>query len=130
MKHHRKVLAIALLLGLIDATYLTIVHFVPGALVCPTIGTAVNCESVLSSSLSTIFGVPIAALGLIWFIAAIFFFVFGHNKIIKNLWMLFGAGGILYSIVGQSIIGKICIYCSLLDVLLALSIGMFLYASG
>jgi len=128
MRHHRKILAVVLALGIIDAAYLTIAHFAPGVLVCPTIGTTVNCESVLGSSLSTVFGVPIAVLGLLWFVAAFLFFVFGSNKIIRNLWMLFGIGGIVYSIVGQGVIGKICIYCSLLDVLLALSIGMFLYA--
>ncbi len=127
MRHHRKILGVALSLGIIDAAYLTIVHFAPKALFCPTIGTTVNCESVLGSSLSAVFGIPIAVFGLVWFIAALLFLLLGHNKIVKNVWMLFGAGGILYSIVGQTIIGKICIYCSLLDILLALSIGMFLY---
>lgn len=128
MKHHRKILAAVLALGIIDAAYLTIVHFAPGALVCPTIVAAVDCGSVLSSGLSSVFGVPVAVLGLLWFVAASLFFVFGSNKVVKNVWMLVGAGGIIYSIVGQGVIGKICIYCSLLDVLLALSIGMFLYA--
>ncbi|HIH50028.1 MAG: vitamin K epoxide reductase family protein [Candidatus Micrarchaeaceae archaeon] len=127
MRHHKKILGVALALGIIDSVYLTIVHFAPGALYCPTIGTTVNCESVLGSSLSAVFGIPIAVLGLVWFVAAFLFLLFGHNKIVKNVWMLFGAGGILYSIVGQTIIGKICIYCSLLDIFLALSIGMFLY---
>ena len=128
MKHHRKILAIVLALGIIDAAYLTVVHFAPGALFCPTIGTTVNCESVLTSSLSDVFGIPLALIGLLWFVASMLFFAFGTNKIVRNVWMMFGIGGILYSIIGQSIIGKICVYCSLLDVLLALSIGMFLYS--
>ncbi len=129
MRHHRKILAAVLGLGIIDTIYLTFVHFVPGALFCPTISTAVNCESVLTSSLSAVFGIPLAVIGLVWFVAASFFFLFGSNKIVMNLWLMAGAGGIIYSIVGQSVLGKICIYCSLLDVLLALSIGMFFYGA-
>ena len=127
MKHHGKLLAAVLILGVIDAVYLTIVHFAPGALYCPTIATAINCESVLTSGLSNVFGIPLAAIGLLWFVASSIFFAFGIDKIVKNVWMLFGLGGIIYSIVGQAVIGKVCIYCSLLDVLLALSIGLFLY---
>ncbi len=127
MIHHKKILGAALFLGIIDASYLTIVHFLPGALVCPTIGTTVDCASVLGSGLSTVFGVPLAVLGLVWFVAALLMFLFGFNPAIKNIWMIFGIGGIVYSIIGQSVIGKVCIYCSLLDVLLALSIGLFVY---
>lgn len=128
MRHHAKLLALVLVLGIIDAAYLTFVHFVPGALYCPTIATAINCENVLTSQLSNVFGfVPLAVLGLIWFVASLLMLSFGYNEVIKNIWMLFGVGGIVYSLVGQTVIGKVCIYCSLLDVLLCLSIGMFLY---
>jgi uncharacterized membrane protein len=130
MKHHRKILILILILGIIDAGYLTVVHFLPGALVCPTIGTSVNCESVLGSSLSTVLGVPVAVLGLVWFVASFLFLLFGFNRIIKNVWMIVGACGILYSVIGQSIIGKICIYCSLLDVFIALGVGMFIYTNN
>ncbi len=123
----KTLLMFILLLGIIDASYLTVVHFMPGALKCPTVGTTVNCESVLTSSFSVVFGVPLAAIGLAWFVVSLLFLIFGHNRIVKNIWMLFGIGGIIYSIIGQSIIGKICIYCSLLDVLIALSVGLFVY---
>jgi uncharacterized membrane protein len=123
-----KLLIVVLVLGIIDAAYLTVVHFLPSALLCPTIGTTVNCESVLGSSFATVFGVPLAVLGLVWFVASLLFVLLGHNKVVKNIWMIVGIGGITYSIIGQSVIGKVCIYCSLLDVLICLSVGMFLYA--
>lgn len=126
-KHHGKLLAIILVLGIIDSAYLTVVHFAPGALYCPTIGTAVDCKTVLTSSFSNVFGIPLAVMGLVWFVASLLFLYFGSNKIVRNIWMIVGLGGITYSIIGQSLLGKICIYCSLLDVLIALSAGMFLY---
>jgi uncharacterized membrane protein len=122
-----KLLAIVLILGIIDSLYLTVVHFLPSVLKCPIIGTVVNCENVLTSSFSTVFGIPLATLGLVWFIASLLFLVFGYNKIIKNLWMILGVGGIIYSIVAQTIVGKVCVYCVALDVLIALSVGLFVY---
>lgn len=126
----RTVLLVLLILGIADSAYLTIVHFVPGALECPTIGTLVNCEQVVTSSLSNVFGVPLAVLGLIWFVASLLFLLLGYNKIVKNVWMIIGVGGIIYSIMSQAIIGRLCIYCSLLDVIIALSVGMFVYFKG
>lgn len=125
--NHRFWLKIVLALGLLDTIYLTIVHFSPRALYCPNVSSVVNCEQVLTSGLSNVFGIPLAVLGLVWFVVAIVILHYKPHRIVKNLWLIVGAGGIVYSITGQSILGKICIYCSALDVLIALSIIMFLY---
>ncbi len=130
MMKNKSILVLVLLLGILDSTYLTVVHFLPSALKCPTIGTVVNCETVLSSSFSTVFGVPLAAIGLFWFVVALLLLAFWNNKIMKNLWMIVGIGGVVYSITAQSILGKICIYCATLDVLIALSVGMFIYMNN
>jgi len=51
------------------AAYLTIVHYVsPKLLVCNASG-VVNCEQVTTSRESMFFGIPVALLGLIWFVA-------------------------------------------------------------
>ncbi len=128
MKHkHKYLLAIALVLGIIDSVYLTYVHFAPAALYCPAIATMVNCENVVTSSFSSVFGIPLAVLGLIWFSVSMLFFLFGYNKMVKNLWMILGLGGIMYSIAAQSILGRVCLYCMTLDILIALSVVFFLY---
>lgn len=124
---HEFWLKIFLTLGIIDSIYLTIVHFAPRALDCPAIAGFVNCETVLTSGFSNVFGVPLAVIGLIWFVVAMVILFYKPHRIVKNIWLIFGAGGIVYSIIGQTLLGKICIYCSALDVLLALSIGAFLY---
>ena len=125
--NRKTLLAAVLAIGMIDAAYLTVIHFLPSALICPSIGQVVNCESVVTSSLSDIFGIPLAVLGLVWFVASLLMLAFGHNRIIRNVWMIVRLGGIAYSISAQAIIGKICIYCATLDVLIALSVGMFAY---
>ena len=123
----KTLLGVILVLGIIDASYLTVIHFLPSALVCPSVGGIINCKDVLTSSLSDVFGVPLAVAGLVWFIASLMMLEFGHNKIVKNIWMIIGVGGILYSITAQAIIGKICIYCATLDFLIALGVVMFIY---
>ncbi|MGI0100687.1 MAG: vitamin K epoxide reductase family protein [Candidatus Micrarchaeaceae archaeon] len=120
------VLAIVLILGIIDAGYLTIVHFMPSALDCPTINGLVNCETVLSSSFAEVFGVPLAILGLIWFVASLLFVAFGSNRIARNIWMIIGAGGVMYSFVAQSVVGRICVFCLALDILIIASVLLFL----
>lgn len=127
MNGRRLFLLIVLVIGIADGAYLTVSHFVPSALKCPTLGALVNCEKVTTSNLSTIFGVPLAVLGLIWFVASLLFLLLGYNRIIKNIWMILGLGGIGYSIAAQIAIGKICVYCVLLDILIALSVVLFGY---
>ena len=55
--------------GLGIAAYLTVAHYVSGAiLACPDTGT-INCEKVTTSPESVIFGVPVALIGLLFFAA-------------------------------------------------------------
>lgn len=56
------------LVGLVISIYLTVEHFTsPALLACPE-GAVVNCAKVTSSSYSTILGVPVAVLGLAYFV--------------------------------------------------------------
>ena len=55
--------------GTAVATYLTIAHFTsPTVLACASTG-VVNCERVTTSAQSKVFGIPVAVLGLAWFVA-------------------------------------------------------------
>ncbi|MDE1856556.1 MAG: hypothetical protein KGH98_00560 [Candidatus Micrarchaeota archaeon] len=108
-----------LILGVIVSVYLTIVHFEPTALVCPNTG-PIDCEQVLTSSYSVVLRVPLAVWSLIWFAAWIALFRLGVRGIVADVWGLLGVGGLIYSITAMDAIGKICIYCSSLDVLIVL----------
>ena len=55
--------------GTAVAGYLTIVHYTsPKLLACASSG-VINCERVTTSAQSEVFGVPVALLGLVWFLA-------------------------------------------------------------
>ena len=56
------------LAGIGISIYLLIVHYQPSALVCSTNG-VVDCEKVLTSPQSVIFGIPVPVYGLAFFVA-------------------------------------------------------------
>jgi uncharacterized membrane protein len=57
------------LIGVGVATYLTIAHYSPSVgLACPLTGSVVNCEAVTTSKESIVFGIPVAVLGLLFFV--------------------------------------------------------------
>lgn len=123
----RTITAILLVAGILDGIYLTVVHFIPGALKCPTIGTVVDCHAVLTSAFSNVFGIPLAILGLLWFVAGMLLLLKNKSVIIRNIWFIVGLGGVIYSFTAQTILGQVCIYCLLLDALIISSIISFLY---
>lgn len=56
-------------LGLAVASYLTYEHYTGSTgLSCPLGGGAINCEAVTTSKESVVFGVPVALLGLLFFV--------------------------------------------------------------
>ena len=59
------------LLGLGAAAYLTFEHFTSSTtLACPETG-VVNCAKVTTSAYSTVFGIPVAVLGLLFFVGMV-----------------------------------------------------------
>lgn len=110
---------IILVIGIVVAAYLVYVHFHPGALVC-TEGSVINCSAVLTSSFSSIFGVPLAVLALFWFAVAIAL-EYKKNSV-RKVWAILGIAGFAYSIAAMSMLGKICLYCSTIDAILLIYI--------
>lgn len=119
-----RILLVLLIFGVGIAVYLTYVHYAPGALVCPSTG-VINCETVVTSSYSVIFGIPLAIYSLIWFALAILFTQYKKFKEIAGIWLIIGIGGIAYSLFSQYMIGKVCVYCLSLDILIVASICVF-----
>lgn len=124
MRHFGKAMASIVILGIIISVYLTYVHFEPAGLYCPNTG-IIDCEQVLTSSYSAILGIPLAIQALVWFavLGVLTFYkrLWGISSfhVIRDVWLIIGLGGIVYSITAMHLIGKICIYCSSLDVLIA-----------
>jgi uncharacterized membrane protein len=111
------VLALA---GLGVSIYLTIAHFTESALAGCSESGLVNCTKVTTSAQSYVFGIPVAVLGLA-------FFVFGVVILSPWAWrasrreihlvriasLVVGIGFVLYLIYAELfIIGSICLYCT------------------
>jgi len=105
--------------GLGVATYLTITHFDKVALVCSDNG-AINCAKVTSSPQSVILGIPVAMLGLAFFIPMIALCLPAAWRsadrrihLARLILSITGVGMIVYLIVAELFIIKaICLWCS------------------
>jgi uncharacterized membrane protein len=118
----KKLLLLFVAIGIVDSAYLTLVHYTNLPLYCPQ-GGIVNCVQVTTSVFSQVAGIPIALGGLVWFIGlGMLVFVLPKIKVLRNVWIILGLGGVAYSIIGQAILGEICEYCVLLDVMILLSV--------
>jgi uncharacterized membrane protein len=109
------------LLGLADSTYLTIVHFSVSLLSasCPA-SSVDNCVTVTTGPWSHPFGIPVAFLGLAFFVAftTINLPYFWKTKDVRVHWLraamsLTGIGFVLYLVYVELFLAKlICIYCT------------------
>jgi len=128
------VLALA---GLGVSIYLTIAHFTESTLAgCSETKGLVNCTKVTTSAQSYVFGIPVAVLGLAFFLFAV---------MIMNPWawraarreihllriasLVVGIGFVLYLLYAELfIIGSICLYCTSVHVITFLLFVLTMFA--
>ena len=111
------VLALA---GLGVSIYLTIAHFTESALAGCTETGLVNCTKVTTSPESYVFGIPVAVLGLAFFVFAVAIMspwawqsARREIHLARIASMVVGIGFVLYLIYAELfIIGSICLYCT------------------
>jgi uncharacterized membrane protein len=103
------------IIGLVDALYLSITHYTNNLVPC---NFTHGCETVLKSSYSEIFGVPVAALGVIFYLVVLstsIFFV--QHKMFHwwlSIWGLLGFVSTLYFLYLQAfVLHSFCQYCLL-----------------
>jgi len=105
--------------GLGVSTYLTITHFLPGALVCSGSG-LVNCARVTTSRQSYFLGVPVAIWGLAFYVAmtvanlpVLWRMQDRRVHILRLLMAIGGMGFVLYLVSAELLIIKnICLWCT------------------
>jgi uncharacterized membrane protein len=105
--------------GLGIATYLTVTHFDKVALVCSDNG-AINCAKVTSSPQSVIFGIPVAMLGLAYFVPMIALCLpvawrsaDRRVHLARLALSITGVGMIIYLLIAELFLIKaICLWCS------------------
>ncbi|MGH9081399.1 MAG: vitamin K epoxide reductase family protein [Acidimicrobiales bacterium] len=107
------------LFGLGVSVYLTITHFDKVALVCSDSGT-INCAKVTTSPQSVIFGIPVAMLGLAYFVPMVLLCLPAAWRaadrrvhLARLAFAIIGVGMILYLLIAELFIIKaICLWCS------------------
>ena len=111
------VLALA---GLGVSIYLTIAHFTESALAGCSESGLVNCTKVTTSPESYVFGIPVAVLGLAFFVFAVAIMspwawqsARREVHLVRMASMVVGIGFVLYLIYAELFtIGSICLYCT------------------
>lgn len=102
-------------LGFLDSAYLTVEHFLNRTPPCSVLR---GCETVTTSSYSVIFGIPMALMGALYYLAIILALVYYLDA--KKAWVLkwvsrFTAVGFLFSLylvyLQLFVLHAICIYC-------------------
>lgn len=109
--------------GLLVSVYLTVQHFTGNATLACTNAGIVNCESVTTSRWAYVFGVPVALLGLLWFVAGTVFAWVLEPRLPQQRARLLGAGYtgvgvlfVLYLVYGEISLGQICSWCTVVHV--------------
>lgn len=110
------------LLGLAISAYLTATHYfaeqVP--LACSA-GGIVDCEQVTSSAESMVGPVPVAVLGVVWFLGSALLVVARARQKLVGLQMIWAVGGLLsvfYLVYAELfLIGALCLWCTAIHVL-------------
>jgi len=116
------VLALA---GLGVSVYLTIAHFTESALLGCSEAGLVNCTKVTTSAQSYIFGIPVAVLGLAFFVFAVAImspWAWRASRreihLLRLASVVVGIGFVLYLLYAELfIIGNICLYCTSVHVI-------------
>jgi uncharacterized membrane protein len=114
------------LMGLGVSIYLTITHFDTHiTLSCPAGGGIVNCEKVTTSPQSYVFGIPVATLGLAYFLPMIALSLprawrsaDRRIHLARLALSVVGVGMIIYLVIAELfIIKNICLWCTSVHVL-------------
>jgi len=121
--------------GFLDAAYLTIIHYKDEIPPCTVTN---GCETVLTSSFSEVFGIPIALFGAFFYISIMALSLLlitktGPKKLISNLLVLDAVAGFVVSVVliyiQFAILKTYCQYCILSEVvsflIFAIAIALF-----
>jgi uncharacterized membrane protein len=116
--------AILVVIGLADAAYLTLTHFSEHVrLACSDSGT-INCAKVTTSPQSSILGIPVAVLGLAYFLVAAGLCAPPAWRSPEPLvraarlaWAIAGVGTVVYLVYAELFeIDAICLWCTLVHV--------------
>lgn len=114
--------------GLAIAGYLTLLHYDTNVPLVCTVGSFVNCETVLSSPSATVAGVPVAVWGLAWFGVALVLAALAMRagaadrgaavRTVLLAWTVAAILVVLYLVYQEvGVVGKVCAWCTAVHVI-------------
>jgi uncharacterized membrane protein len=126
------------LAGLGVSIYLTVAHFTESALFACSESGLVNCTKVTTSPQSYAFGIPVAVLGLAFFVAAVALMspwawrsARREVHLIRLASVVVGMCFVLYLLYAELfIIGSICLYCTSVHAITFLLFALTAFAAG
>jgi uncharacterized membrane protein len=128
------------LAGLGVSIYLTIAHFTESALAGCSESGLVNCTKVTTSPQSYAFGIPVAVLGLAFYLAAVVLmspWAWRSPRYRREIYLIrlaslvVGMGFVLYLLYAELfIIGSICLYCTSVHAITFVLFGLIVFAAA
>jgi uncharacterized membrane protein len=126
------------LAGLGVSIYLTVAHFTESALAGCSERGAINCVKVTTSPQSYVFGIPVAVLGLAFYVAAVALMspwawrsARREIHLIRLASLVVGIGFVLYLLYAELfIIGAICLYCTSVHAITFVLFGLTVFAAA
>jgi uncharacterized membrane protein len=124
--------------GLGVSIYLTVAHFTDKPLAGCAESGAINCTKVTTSPQSYVFGIPVAVLGMAFFVAAVALmspwawrWARREVALIRIASLVVGIGLVIYLIYAELfIIGAICLYCTSVHVITFLLFVLTAFAAA
>lgn len=115
---------VLLAIGTLVAAYLTFEHYTANATLACGTGGVVDCASVTTSDYSKLLGIPVALLGLLWFVATVALTAVLPGRVAPTLarridlaWYSLGMVFVLYLVWAELVpLGKICLWCTVIHV--------------
>lgn len=132
-----RILHILIIVGFFLSLYLSIQHYKPlGEGEECDISDTINCSIVNKSKFAEIFGIPVAEIGMAWFLIMGYLLHAGHKKrtILKKPatvwayhWSIMGVLSIGYFVWAEWYLGALCIYCTIVHIILITIFLMLLF---
>ena len=126
------------LAGLGVSIYLTIAHFTEATLAGCSESGLVNCTKVTTSPQSYVFGIPVAVLGLAFYLVAVALmspwawrWTRREVALVRIAALVVGMGFVLYLLYAELfIIGSICLYCTSVHAITFLLFVLTIFAAA
>ncbi len=127
-------LTIFSIIGIIIFIYLEYTVLISKSLpyFCSVNNTLIDCEKVLNSPYSKLFGIPLGIYTIAYFMIDLFLVLLLYKKMLKIIYNIFyrliGIIFVIFSLYTMFfLINSICIYCLIADGILIINLGIILY---